>query len=100
MTVATTKMTTIATETIELGAHDVLWAGLSEPLSRPFCSRWEKEASRNGRRWRGRSGGRSDCYDAWPIKNGFMGQILFGDLRLLTNRYTTTFVFKLQPVTC
>ena len=30
-------------------------------------------------------------YDAWSIKNAFMGPILFGKLPLLTNGYTTTF---------
>ena len=39
-------------------------------------------------------------YDAWSIKNAFMGPILFGDLRLLTDTYTITFVFKLQYVIC
>ena len=39
-------------------------------------------------------------YDAWSIKNAFMGPIIFGDLRLLTNEYTITFVFKLQLVIC
>ena len=35
-------------------------------------------------------------YDAWSIKNTFVGPILFADLRLLTDGYT--FVFKLQHV--
>ena len=40
------------------------------------------------------------CYDAWSIQNAFMGPILIGDLRLLTDGYTITFVFELQHVTC
>ena len=39
---------------------------------------------------------RPTIYDAWSIKNAFMGPILIGDLRLLTYKYTVTFVFELQ----
>ena len=39
-------------------------------------------------------------YDGWSIKNAFMGPIIFGDLRLLTDGYTITIVFKLQLVIC